>query len=225
MDREYSKSFVIKNTLIGFAVGLILLFIIFLIEALYYKIALTITGAAELHRITPILYFLDLLPVIFGVFFYFFFKDSSVFKTQITNTLELEQSRQRKLYRFVEKLKIGDIDADYQIDESDVLGRSIVSLRDNIKVSKTEENQRRKEDEQRNWVAEGMAKFGEILRSDNDNMEELSYQIIRNLVKYIDANQGSIYLLENQDSSDKHLLQTACYAYERRKFADQRVEW
>ncbi len=225
MDREYSKSFVIKNALIGFGSGLFLLFIIFFFEALYYKIALTFSGALELHRITPILYLLDLIPIIFGIISFYLFKSSSVFKTQITNILELEQSRQRKLYRFVEKLKEGDIDAEYQIEESDVLGRSIVSLRDNIKVSKLEENARRKEDEQRNWVAEGMAKFGEILRSHNDNMEELSYQIVRNLVKYIDANQGSIYLLEDQDPSDKHLLQTACYAYERRKFADQRVEW
>ncbi|RPH31055.1 MAG: PAS domain S-box protein [Bacteroidales bacterium] len=225
MDREYSKSFVIKNTLIGFTAGLVMLLIILFIESIYYKIALTIVGVVELHRITPILYFLDLIPIIIGVFSYFLFKNSAIFKTQITNTLELEQSRQRKLYRFVEKLKSGDIDADYQLDESDVLGRSIVSLRDSIKVSKQEEAARRKEDEQRNWVAEGMAKFGEILRSDNDNMEELSYQIIRNLVKYIDANQGSIYLLEDHDPGDKHLLQTACYAYERRKFADQRVEW
>ena len=125
----------------------------------------------------------------------------------------------------MEKHKAGDIDANYQLDDSDVLGKSIVNLRDNLKSSKVEELARRKEDEQRNWIAEGMAKFGEILRSDNDNMEELTYQVIRNLVKYVEANQGSIYLLEDQDPNDRHFLQTACYAYERRKFADQRVEW
>lgn len=225
MDHAYSKSFVIKNTLFGFVAGLVLLFFIYLIEAFYSRIALTFSGVAELNRITPILFILDFIPVFTGVISYYTFRYISTFRTELTSNLELEQSRQRKLYRFVEKLKGGDIDADYQVEESDVLGKSIVNLRDNLKSSKIEEAVRRKEDEQRNWVAEGMAKFGEILRSDNDNMEELSYQVIRNLVKYIDANQGSLYLLEDHDPGDKHFIQTACYAYERRKFADQRIEW
>ncbi|NOU18768.1 MAG: PAS domain-containing protein [Bacteroidales bacterium] len=225
MDRKYSKSFVFRYTLIGVFVGLFLLFFIFLIEALIYKIALTLPGVLELHRVAPILYFLDLLPFLFATISYYFVRYVSIVQTELNDNLETELSRQRKLYRFVEKLRGGDIDADYVLDESDILGKSIVNLRDNLKVSKQEEITRRNEDEQRNWIAEGMAKFGEILRSDNDNMEELSYQVISNLVKYIDANQGGFYLLEDNDPGDKHFLQTACYAYERRKFADQRVEW
>lgn len=225
MDREYSKSFVFKFTLLGFAAGFVILFFVFFIEALYYRIALTFPGAAELHRINPILYLLDLLPVLFAVATYFVSKYISILKTGLGNNLDLEQSRQRKLYRFVEKLRSGEIDAEYLAEESDVLGKSIVNLRDNLKASKLEEIERRREDEQRNWVAEGMAKFGEILRADNDNLEELSYQVIKNLVKYIDANQGGFYMLEDQDLGDRHFIQTACFAYDRRKFADQRVEW
>jgi PAS domain S-box-containing protein len=225
MDREYSKSFVLRFTLLGLATGFSVLFVVFFVEALIYRVALTLPGAAELHRITPILYLLDIVPFLFATVSFFIAKYISIFKTELNNTLELEQSRQRKLYRFVEKLRGGEIDAEYPLEESDVLGKSIVNLRDNLTVSKTEEIERRKEDEQRNWVAEGLAKFGEILRSDNDNMEELSYQIISNLVKYIDANQGAFYLLEDQDPGDKHFLQTACYAYDRRKFADHRIEW
>lgn len=225
MDREYSKSFVFRYTLIGFVAGLLLLFFVFIIEALYYRIAITFPGFGELHRINPILYLFDFVPILFVVVSFFVSRYISIFKTELSNNLEFEQTRQRKLYRFVEKLRSGEIDAEYNLEESDVLGKAIVNLRDNLKTSKEEELTRRKEDEQRNWVAEGLAKFGEILRSDNDNMEELSYQVISNLVKYIGANQGGFYLLEDQDPGDKHFIQTACYAYERRKFADQRLEW
>jgi len=225
MDRKYSKSFVFRYTLIGFFVGLLLLFFVFLIEALIYKIALTFSGVYELHGVTPILYFFDLLPFFIAIISYYVARYVSNIQIELNDNLETELSRQRKLYRFVEKLRGGDIDADYVLDESDILGKSIVNLRDNLKISKQEEITRRQEDEQRNWIAEGMAKFGEILRSDNDNMEELSYQVISNLVKYVDANQGGFYLLEDHDPGDKHFLQTACYAYERRKFADQRVDW
>ncbi len=225
MDRKYSKSFVLRFALLGFTAGFVILFFIIFIEAIYYQIALTFPGAVELHRITPILYFLDLIPILFAVIAFYVSRYISVLKTELGSNLDIEQSRQRKLYRFVEKLRSGEIDADYHVEESDILGKSIVNLRDNLKTSKLEEIERRKEDEQRNWVAEGMAKFGEILRSDNDNLEELSYQVISNLVKYINANQGGFYLLEDNDPGDKHFIQTACYAYERRKFADHRVEW
>jgi PAS domain S-box-containing protein len=225
MDHKYSKPFVYRFTLVGFIAGFIILFLVFFIEAFIYKIAMTFQGVVDLHRITPILYLLDLLPLFIAVVAYYVSRYISIFKTELSESLETEQSRQRKLYRFVEKLRNGEIDADYHLDDSDVLGKSIVNLRDNLKVSKIEEATRRKEDEQRNWVAEGMAKFGEILRSDNDNIEELSYQVISNLAKYINANQGGFYLLEDQDPGDKHFIQTASYAYERRKFADQRIEW
>ena len=55
-------------------------------------------------------------------------------------------------------------------------------------------------------------------------MEELSYRIISNLVKYIGATQGAIFILNGEEQADKHLEMTACYAYERRKFPDKRIE-
>ena len=70
-----------------------------------------------------------------------------------------------------------------------------------------------------------MAKFGEILRHDTDNLEALSYNIIHNLVKYLDANQGGFFIINDDDPKDKHFDMTTCYAYERKKFADRRVNW
>ena len=225
MDRNYSKSFVYKYTILGFVAGLVLILIFYFIGALYYKLAYTPVGIGDLHVRIPIVYFLDLIPIIFAVIAYYVSLYISKVSTEANSFSESELSRQRKLYRFVEKLRDGEIDAEFIPEETDVLGKSIVNLRDNLKASKQEEQIRRKEDEQRNWIAEGLAKFGEILRSDNDNLEELSYQVISNLVKYVDANQGGFYLLEDQDPGDLHFRQTACYAYERRKYADQRVEW
>lgn len=190
-----------------------------------YGYAYSPSGVAYLHAKLPLIYYFDILPILLAVASYYLSRYISQNKTESFNFSEFELSRQRKLYRFVEKLRSGDIDAEYVSDETDVLGKSIVNLRDNLKSSKIEEQARRKEDEQRNWVAEGLAKFGEILRSDNDNMEELSYKIISNLVNYVNANQGGFYLLEDSDPGDKHFLLTACFAYDRRKYADQRVEW
>jgi PAS domain S-box-containing protein len=79
------------------------------------------------------------------------------------------------------------------------------------------------EEKERNWVTEGMAKFVEILRSNNDKSKELADQIINNLIKYMDANQGALYILNDENADDIFLEQAACYAYNRKKHQEHRV--
>ena len=67
-------------------------------------------------------------------------------------------------------------------------------------VPTTDKEKRQKEDEIRNWTAEGLAKFGEILRKDNDNLDNLAYNVINNLTNYIDAIQGGFYLLKEENN-------------------------
>ena len=95
---------------------------------------------------------------------------------------------------FTNNLINNKLDTIYNIqDEKDKLGISLINLRDNLKNNKLQEIARRKEDDQRNWVSEGLAKFSEILRKNNDNIKELSYNIIYNLIKYLKANQGEVF--------------------------------
>jgi len=225
MEREYSKPFVVKATILGFFSGLAFILLVFFIGVLIHRLPYTPVGIYDLHLISPIFYFFDSFPIIIAIASFFISRYVSVEKTEAEKVSQTELHRQRKLYRFVEKLREGDIEAEYIPDETDALGKAVINLRDNLKKSKDDEIERRKEDEQRSWSAEGMAKFGEILRLNNDNIEELSFQIIRNLVNYVGANQGAFYLLEDDDITDIHYRMTACYAYERRKYADKIVPW
>ena len=58
-----------------------------------------------------------------------------------------------------------------------------------------------------------------------DSIEELTFQVICNLVNYVGANQAAFCLLEDDDETDIHFRMTACYAYERRKYADRILPW
>ena len=110
-----------------------------------------------------------------------------------------------KLFQFVGALKRtvifadnighGKLDAEYQmLSEGDELGQSLLEMRERLQKAETDRAIRVKEEEQRNWSTEGLAKFAEILRQDNNNLEALSYNVISNMVKYLDANQGGIFI-------------------------------
>ncbi|HET8859687.1 PAS domain S-box protein [Marivirga sp.] len=116
---------------------------------------------------------------------------------------------------FTTKIGEGKLDADYKgLKENDdnSLAASLLHMREKMQDSA-------KADKERSWVNEGLAKFADILRNNNDNIEELSYQIISNLVKFMEANQGALFVLTEPDSEteESKIILEAAYAYERRK--------
>lgn len=95
------------------------------------------------------------------------------------------------------------------------LSKAVVNLQTElIKFRSTEEK--------RTWQAEGLAKFSELLRSYNENMQDFGFHIISETVKYVGANQGAIFLAGNDDE-EEYLDMIGCFAYERRKLANKRI--
>ncbi|PLX16078.1 MAG: histidine kinase [Salinivirgaceae bacterium] len=120
----------------------------------------------------------------------------------------------------------GDYETDYEpLSEDDALGNSLLNMRDDLKKASKEEERRKREDEVRNWSAQGIAKFSDILRQNNDDIQKLSYNIVDNLINYVDAIQGAIYILSNNDdSNEQYFDMTAAVAYGREKMVDRKIE-
>ncbi|MEJ1238581.1 PAS domain-containing protein [Chryseolinea sp. T2] len=120
--------------------------------------------------------------------------------------------------RFIKEIESGNLDIEIKFDGQDddnALAMSLVSMRDQMRRISSEEKQR-------NWATEGLAKFVDILRSNNDDLSGLSQLIISNIVKYTAANQGSLYIM-NQEGNDSYLDLVGCYAYDRKKHREQRI--
>jgi len=126
---------------------------------------------------------------------------------------------------FAQEIGKGNLDKQFELlSNKDVLGNSLLDMRESLKVAKQQEELRKLEDQKQNWATQGMAKFGEILRQNTDDMQEFAYHIISNLVKYIDANQGGLFIINDDDKNDVFVELLACYAYERRKYMEKRIE-
>ncbi len=226
MDNKISKKIIYQFTLSIFLFAVIFLFFFYLITLNTNELYLSIENIIKLHKTIKSLWLIDLVIIIPPIYAYFVSLFISKQVVKIENELEKEEKKSDKILDFTKKITENDFSTEYKItDENDIIGKSLIELSNSIKKNKEEEIIRKNEDAQRNWVAEGQAKFGEILRQNNDNIEKLSFEIISNLCKYIDAIQGAFYVLEDSDKNDIHFEQTAFFAYNRKKYSKKRIDW
>ncbi len=226
------KSFnqLITNSILA---ALVLLFFIIVAVSIHLFSSgkeVSLTNIFLLPRNVPLLKLIYLLPFVGGFSLFIIGRLQTRRADELEMIIEREQVKTKQIHDFINRLKDGDIETQYEIEnEFDSLGQALVNLRDSLRRSKDEELARRKEDRQRNWATEGFAKFGEILRRNPDNLEALAFDIIQNLVNYINVNQGGFYILqsdgENEAIENKYYELMACLAFERRKYRIKRIEW
>lgn len=97
------------------------------------------------------------------------------------------------------------------------LGQALVSARTAFTTYRQQEQQRR-------WTAEGLAHFSDVLRTHTEDLPELCHQVILNLVKHLDANQGGLFILNEETEGEKPFLELqSCYAYEKKRYVEKKV--
>lgn len=80
------------------------------------------------------------------------------------------------------------------------------------------------QEKQRSWVNEGIAKFADLLRiHQQDSLKEIFYKIISQLVPYMRANQGALFIAQEENGL-AYLEMVSCYAYEKRKYLSRRIQ-
>ncbi len=110
------------------------------------------------------------------------------------------------------------------LSDKDILGKSLLDMRDSLKHAKEEEDNRKVEDTKRAWSNEGFALFSDILRQNSDSIQNLADEIVRNLVKYFKTNQAGMFILNDDDKNDIFFQFIAAFAWDRKKFVNKRVE-
>ena len=104
-------------------------------------------------------------------------------------------------------------------DQYDHIKNSEEQLKLNI-----QEIEKVKDDEKkRTWVNEGLNKFSDILRADEDVKKKYD-KLISEAVTYLNANQGGLYVTDENEKEGITIKLEASYAYERKKFQQKIIK-
>jgi len=125
---------------------------------------------------------------------------------------------------FAKEIERGNFRSFFKISgEKDVLGASLLAMRDSLAEASKYEEIRRKENEERSWSAQGLSEFNDLIREHSKTLEEFSLVSINKLTRYTDAQIGGIYILNEENIEERVLELTGFYAYDRHKFFEQRI--
>jgi len=126
---------------------------------------------------------------------------------------------------FADKIGNKELDAVYTpLSDNDELGKSLQTMQHNLIEAEHSAQLRRSEEEKQNWMTQGVAKFSDILRTNHNSIYKHSENIIVNLTSIVDANQGGLFIYNDENEHDPYLEMTASVAYGRVKFSKKRME-
>jgi len=125
---------------------------------------------------------------------------------------------------FAQSIGKGNLEASLTLlSDEDTLGKSLIHMRESLNAAQIEEANRKSEDEKRRWTNEGLAKFSDILRQNNDKIEVLAAEIIKNVVHYLNANQGGLFIYNDDDPDNIHFELLSAFAYNRHKHIKKQI--
>jgi PAS domain S-box-containing protein len=211
--KTYRRIFKEDTNLVSTAIiiSCLLPLISWVIEIIVNKIPITFSGILQLHKLSPSLIVIDIIPLIIISIVLIINQQQKEAQISFNERIRERDKRMENMAEFAKQIGEGNYNAHLDItSNSDTLAESLIVMRGNLF------NNHQKDTEQ-SWISEGKDLISDILRN-NNRIDELSYSVINSLVKYINVLQGALYLYDDE----KIILQNvATYAYNRKKYINQ----
>jgi PAS domain S-box-containing protein len=122
--------------------------------------------------------------------------------------------------RTLEHISNGSFEISVPISlQQDEQQTAFVTLLQSVRTRLADFAQRESE---RQWIADGTSQFISLTTGDRDTTEFYDH-ILKFVITYTGANQGGLFLVNDEDAADIHLQLVASYAYGKKKFDEKRV--
>lgn len=116
------------------------------------------------------------------------------------------QNAQRQKLLIEEKLK----ESSKELDSARI---QMENQHSEIVIQKRELLQREKDQENLVWFNQGIGLFSDLISANRTNLPELCKDVIEKLVEYVEAQQGGVFLLNDEDEKNPFLELVASYAF------------
>ena len=103
----------------------------------------------------------------------------------------------------------------------DKMGIAIYNLRNDLLKSQEEAISFRETEENQKWAANGIAKIGAVMRQFTNDIDQLSTNVLDEIIQYVDAVQGALYLY---DSQKEVLKLTTYYSYGKQRLKHKEIK-
>ncbi|MDF1546918.1 MAG: GAF domain-containing protein [Bacteroidales bacterium] len=145
--------------------------------------------------------------------------------TDINNSVNTLIDGLENNLKFALQIGRGNLEYNFELtSKNDVLGKALLDMRKSLKQAAADEDNRKKIDLKLNWATKGFAQFGELMRENTDKLSEFSYNIISNLVRYLNGSQGGLFIINDARKEDIFVELSASYAYDRRKYLEKKIK-
>jgi PAS domain S-box-containing protein len=118
---------------------------------------------------------------------------------------------------FSDNISRGNYTVDYPTQNADKLGQSLLNMRDSLAGAAKREAQEK-------FLTTGLARIGEIMRQHASSLDLLCDHVIMEVVKYMKANQGAIFMMGEKGTTNEHLKLMACRAWDRKKYFEKIIK-
>ncbi len=110
-------------------------------------------------------------------------------------------------------------------NENDKLGSALLNFKNSLIEKSKNDIERNEKEAKQNWLTKKLAEFSEILRTDNNDISLFSFNLIKYIVNSLEANQGGLFLLNEDKKDDIYIELVASIAFDKRKYLQKRIEY
>ncbi len=138
----------------------------------------------------------------------------SLYEKIVENERKTENTE--KNIAFAQEIANNNYEFDYQLDQDDPLGLALIDMQKNLKISSMREKREK-------FLNLGLSKLSDIIRDNNSSLDKLMYETLTFIIKYMNLNQGGIFMVNDDDRDDVFLELKASYAYGRKKHVSKKI--
>jgi PAS domain S-box-containing protein len=188
--------------------GLLALSLILILAILFEKQTISLKHLLLVQLQQPVLFLVWLLPPLFILVIRRHVDTIERIRGKYKDQIDRKDYIINRYAEFAKHIGQGNYDEDIKPEnDQDILGKSLVVMRNNLRAS-------HKKESDQNWISEGRNVISNILRMYN-KLEELGDHVLVHLIRYVHGVQGAIYLFDEENNK---LVSLSTYAYGRKKY-------